>query len=227
MTRSIRATVSDLREPLSININFHYVSSLPLTLDLIKACGKLLEPLIVKAAVIFFCLQQNVSSQLFSQHYITEENYIFILRENALSLMSSRWCCTMQTLGRLCPQESPRYNAVKWLIALTWTHHADISSYGSAEDSNKQCRRQAGWADKAEQTKALTVKLDLPILFTQSLLHRQLHDHPVALWVFEKRTHFKSPLTRAFYQPFILPLRPPERLLQNIEHEVLKRRKTA
>lgn len=83
--------------------------------------------------------------------------YIFILKGNVLSLMNSHWCCTMQTLGWLCPQESQRYNVVKWLIAWTWTHHADISSYSTAEDPNKQCRRQARWADKAEQTKALTV----------------------------------------------------------------------
>lgn len=56
-----------------------------------------------------------------------------------------------------CRQESVRYNVVKWLIALTWTHHADISSNNSSEDSDKQGRKEAGWADRAEQTKAVTV----------------------------------------------------------------------
>lgn len=58
-------------------------------------------------------------------------------------------------VGWLCPKESLTYNVVKWLIALTWTHHTYLLLQW-AEELNKQCRRLAGWADKAEQTEALT-----------------------------------------------------------------------
>lgn len=73
-------------------------------------------------------------------------------------------------------------NVLMWLITLTWTH-ADISSY--TDDLNKQCRRRAGWADKAEQTKALTASR-IHTSYLHNLLYRELHDHPVALWVFEE-----------------------------------------
>lgn len=127
-----------------------------------------------------FVLQQNVSSQPFFHNNILLENnkkqnvHVLALRKTAQSL-SSRYCCPMRTL---CWHR----NVLMWLITLTWTH-ADISSY--TDDLNKQCRRRAGWADKAEQTKALTASR-IHTSYLHNLLYRELHDHPVALWVFEE-----------------------------------------
>ena len=96
---------------------------------------------------------QNVSSQLFTEHYIPEHLFVPSERKCIVIelLMMWHYADTRLTLS------SGISEVDKWLIVLTWKHHADISAYIIAEDPNKQCRRRAGWADKAEQTTALTV----------------------------------------------------------------------
>lgn len=89
---------------------------------------------------------------VFSELCTTERKKV--LEDNASSLkLSTKLHCA--DVGWLCPKESLTYNVVKWLIALTWTHHPYLLLQW-AEELNKQCRRPAGWADKAEQTEALT-----------------------------------------------------------------------
>lgn len=156
-----------------LSAHFHHVSSSTLTLDVIKTSYS-------GRHISILCPQRNVSSFFSSQHYINENKKIQFHSEKRMR--RHWWALNNAALyagtGWLCPQESPRYNVVKWLITLTWTHHADISSCGRAEELNKQCRRQAGWADKARTNKSFDSESELQILFTQTLRHRQLDPPP-------------------------------------------------
>lgn len=129
-----------------------------------------------------FGLQQNVSWQpFFHNNMLLENNKKQNIHVLALRKTARHWALGTVTLcGHYA--DFVHRNVLMWLITLTWTH-ADISSY--TDDLNKQCRRWAGWADKAEQTKALTAS-QIHTSYLHNLLYRELHDHPVALWVFEE-----------------------------------------
>lgn len=135
--------------------------------------------LIISLACSRMCHHSHFSTTTYCWKTTKNKTYMYWL----WGRLHSHWALgTVALCGRYA--DFVHRNVLMWLITLTWTH-ADISSY--TDDLNKQCRMRAGWADKAEQTKALTASRIHTISSTESFMIIQL------LCGSLKRTYFKAP----------------------------------